>query len=281
MSFEAREESVDAGTPVSLYLFRYNNGADNYFAYTDHTASITHDSVDYEPETVGRGSIEDSGSFERKTLDIQINTTCGLADLLRLGSQPGQISVTIYQGHVDDPDSEFLVVWSGRLLSSVRRGPRLELKADSIATALKGPVPRRYYQVGCPWVLYGPGCQASRVVKKRSSTVQGLGENFVDLPSGWEGIYPPGKYAGGYLDWQSEDDGSVQTKTIMRVIGGGNRLVIRKPIIGLEVGTIINMYPGCNHTRADCEDIHSNLVNYGGQLYIPIENPVDRVNRWY
>ena len=85
------------------------------------------------------------------------------------------------------------------------------------------------------------------------------------------------RYKGGYIQW-TDSYGNTQTRTIIK--RSGDRLIVGNTR-GLPDATSINVFAGCRHTLQDCSDLHSNVVNFGGQPYIPLENPVGTTNRYY
>ena len=110
MTFDAMEGSIDGGAPVTL--FKFTNGTQN-FTYTNHVRPITYESLVYEPLAIKTGNITSSGDMSKNQLKIDIDRNCDLAELLRGAPPSKRIAVALYDGHLSDPDEEFIVSWSG------------------------------------------------------------------------------------------------------------------------------------------------------------------------
>lgn len=279
MAFATREESVDEGLPVSLFLIEYGDAPTAFFAYTDSEVPVVFGGKTYAPTTIGRDKIEASGTLDKTMLEIQITPNASLVAMYQRGAPTQVVRLTIFQGHIDDPDGEFLAVWTGRVIA-INRGPQwATISGEPVATSLRRAGLRRHYQYGCPWALYGPQCKADLARATRASTVAVLGQNYVDLPSGWNGAFNQTSFQGGYMQWTDNELGTTTIRTIYRVTG--DRLLFGSRVIGLAVGETVSVVLGCNHQQSDCRDLHLNIQNYGGQPYIPLANPIGFRNQYY
>ena len=43
----------------------------------------------------------------------------------------------------------------------------------------------------------------------------------------------------------------------------------------------IEIFPGCRHNLNDCEHVFNNQANFGGQPFIPSENPIQLLNGFF
>lgn len=283
MTFEAKEVSRAQGTPATLYHFAYGEDAAAYFAYTDAEQPVMFDGVAYQPAPIMRGSIATQGTLDKAVLDIQMPTTSGLAELFKLYAPTRVVVVVVRQGHIGEAD--WPAIWVGRIINISRTGNQAVVSCEPVSTSMRRPGLRRHYQYGCMHALYGPQCKADRSAASTSSTVASIAGNVVTLPSGWNGARAAAKYAGGLLEWTTPE-GNTEIRTIIRVVGNG--LTINGLPIGLEVGTALLVSLGCNHTMDDCQNLFvetgtglSNIVNYGGQPWIPTVNPIGYNNQYY
>jgi hypothetical protein len=154
------------------------------------------------------------------------------------------------------------------------------LSGEPISASMKRNGLRRRYQYGCPHVLYGPLCRADKTAATVIGVVASASSQSFVLEAGWEGTKPPAKFIGGYAEWINVK-GNREIRTIYAVTG--NTIKVRGLVRDLAVGANVNMVLGCNHSEDDCANLHieivtgdSNVVNYGGQLWIPLENPVNK-----
>lgn len=278
MSYAAYEMSREDGQPVSLFLFEWGDVGTTYFAYTDSDAPVSYDGKTYAPTVIGREKVESSGSLDRKVLQIDCTPNASIVTLYQ--SPPSQkVGLTIRQGHRDDGAAEFPVVWTGVVKNVNRERMLARIIAEPLDTLLARPGLRRHYMLGCPHALYGPHCMADPEPLKRSATAATVGSNSFTLADGWEGAIDSAKYRRGLVEW-TDADGNLQTRTLIAFGADDNELVVGRTT-GLTVGAAVSIYAGCNRKLSDCTDLHDNVVNFGGQPFIPTENPVSSVNRYY
>lgn len=288
MTYSAYESSVESGGPIQLYRFVYGAEAGEYLAYTSHTDPITVDhggsvgSVDYAPVPIERGNIVSNGMLDKSAVKITLDVGTDLAELFRVYPPSNVVNLTIYEGHVDDPDGEFTVVWAGRIIAASREGSRLQLSGEPVSTQLRRPGLRRHYQYGCPLVLYGQdlglgGCGASKAAATVAATVAAIDGTVITLNAGWEGSFAAAKFVRGQMEWTPSGQ-STQKRTILRV--DGDDITLSGLPVDLAVSDAVDVILGCNHrafasSGGDCEGLHNTLVTYGGQPWIPTKNVIN------
>lgn len=288
MSFNTFESSEAQGGPVQLYLFRYGTEAGEYYAYTDHTQPIEVDHggalgvIDYQPVPASRENIIANGTLDRAALAINLDISTDLSELFRVYPPSSVVSLSVFQGHVDDPDDEFLAIWAGRLMSAGRETNDLVLQGEPISTSMRRPGLRRNYQYGCPLWLFGPDCRASEAGATVSGTIASINGNILTMNAGWEGAFPPDKFVRGMIKWTPAGE-ATRRRTIIR--RAGNVLTLAGLPSGLVATDAIDLVVGCNHkaftlSGGDCQAIHDNILNYGGQPWIPITGVVN-TNPYY
>lgn len=278
MTFETLEESRCLGQPVDLYYFRYGTTASAYYAYTDAEEPVTFDGVIYEPKPIQRGAINSSGTLDKAALQVDLPTSCDVAELFRIYPPGRSVTLIIRQGHLGDTDSDFKVIWSGRILSSSREDSVDSLTCEPLSTAFRRSGLRRCYQYSCPHALYGTQCKASRLAGTSVATVYATTGASVTLDSGWNGSHAVEKYIGGMIEWETA--AGKEVRTILRLTGGGNVLNLSGSTRGLTGGTEVSVILGCEHNMMDCETLHNNIQNYGGQPWIPLSSPI-KINPYW
>ncbi len=289
MSFADFEEGRATGNPVELYLFRYGTEAGEYYAYTNYTEELTIDhggaigEITYSPVPIAREAINANGTLDRSDLKITADIGTDLAEIFRVYPPASVVTVIMHPGHIGDPDSEFLVGWAGRVTEAERKGSRLELTCEPVSTSMRRPGLRRNYQIGCPHQLYGPQCLADKPSKTVASTIAAIDGATVTLASGWEGAFAPAKFLGGLLEWEAAG-GSTDRRTILRI--AGDVLSLSGIPQGLAISDPVDVVLGCNHQPftsggGDCQGLHDNILNYGGDPFIPLVNPIGTFNNYY
>lgn len=301
MAFNDYETSSARGQPVMLFQFVYGVQSDGttpiYLAYTDTESEVVHDGITYDPLPIKSGKIKSSGKMDTNEVRLTVPRDSQIAELFRVYPPGRVVSVTIRQGHIpngDDPagyltGENFPVVWLGRVLESSREGAGASLTCEASSASMKRPGLRRHYQWSCPLVLYGARCQADKIAATTTSTITSLTGNRITPDTPWQKQVPEdpdadpvvmvdigaSSYVGGLVEWQGPD--GPERRSILRVTSAGE-LVLNGPATGLNVGDTAEFVLGCPHTLAGCETLHENVVNYGGQPFIPTENPVGKNN---
>lgn len=283
MTFENIEQSVDRGSPVYLFLIRY--GADDLltFRYTDHTEDIDYLGLTYEPVAIRRSAFESTTTLDNSNISIDIALDAPVVDYLFTNTPTQRLSLIVRSGHLDDPDDEFVVDWSGVIVGiQDKDSAYATLGCESVVTMLRRGAMNRNYQRGCPWALYEPYCNAPRTVQSTRIPVV-IGSNVVVVSGAWNGSIDKSKYKGGYISWTPSTISGTHQRTILDVLSHtqGDSLLLQGRTDGLTAGTRISIFAGCNHQPNDCREIHNNVANYGGQWSIPLDNPVSGVNRFF
>lgn len=277
------EESVESGEPVQLFLFRYGSQPSEYYAYTDHDEELTVATIAYQPRAISRDEIESDGTLDKSALKVTTDTGSEVAELFRVYPPSSVVTLVIAEGHIGDPDEQFLVTWAGRIIGSSREGSDLVMTGEPVSTSMRRPGLRRHYQIGCMHELYGPICQADKPSKTVSGTVDSIDGGSVTLNPGWEGAFDPAKFLGGMLEWPTPG-GSTHSRTILRVTG--DTLMLNGLPLDLSASDPVDIVLGCNHKAyaeqdGDCQPLHDNILNYGGCLWIPLLNPIGTFNNYY
>lgn len=288
MAYGDYEASRDSGNPIQLFLFRYGTEAGEYHAYTDAVLDhpddvLTVSAIDYLPIPIDRGNIETNGTLDKSALKVRLDIGSDVAELFRVYPPASVVTLTIRAGHIGDPDSEFLVAWLGRVVSASREGSVLVLTCEPVSTSMRRPGLRRNYQFGCPHELYGLHCLANKAAATVGATVDSIAGATVTLDAGWEGSFAPEKFLGGMLEWEAAG-GSTDRRTILRITG--DTLSLSGIAQGLSASDSVDVVLGCNHKAyaedgGDCQPLHNNILNYGGQPWIPTKNPIGTYNNYY
>jgi uncharacterized phage protein (TIGR02218 family) len=279
MSFATQEESRQLGEPVNIYLFRYGSGATDVFCYSDSEVPVEFDGKTFIPTPIDRGSITAKSSLDKSELEIRMNQNTQLADLFRYYPPSEVVTLTIFQGHHDDPSNQWIASWSGRVLGLKIDGNTASYTCEPIASSMRRPGLRRHYQYGCPHLLYGTQCGANKTATTITRSVTAVFSNAVALDSGWESVDRKDKYIGGMFEWTGA--GRSERRTILDVQDGDNTILLSGPVRNMPVGASVQLSLGCNHKMDDCASLHNNIVNFGGQPYIPLKNPVGIRNNFY
>jgi hypothetical protein len=274
MSFLDFEISRMLGRPIELYKFTYGPGA-NYFAYTNAETPVAFSGITYNPLPINRNAIQVTGTLDKTDLTVSMPHTAGLMNILTVYPPATTVLLTIYQGHANDTDVQFLPLWIGRVIGCQRKATEGSLTCQAYMTSLRRTGLRRLWMYGCPHVLYGPECMAD----KPGHTVSGvaivsasLSGDLVVLPAGWNGSMAISNFPGGTLEYVGSDGNNYAT-TINSIASDNVTLSLAGPPFGLAPGRTVNVVWGCDHTLGGGCASQGNTVNFGGQPWIPYLDP--------
>ena len=276
MTFAAKESSRAAGRPVALYSIRFGPEAGSVLRFTNVGTPITFESNVYQPLAITHSNVTSSGDLDKANVRVTAPENSTLGDLYRSEPPSNVVSIVIYQGHVGD--SDFKVGFAGRILSGLFDDNDIECDCEPIVTSMRRVGLTRDYQYSCPLVLYGPGCRANKAAATTTAVVTSVSSAFVTLPSTWAAGGMKDKYIGGIAQWVSTS-GRTERRSISG--RGGDVLRLSSLAEGLVGGATITLILGCNHQVYDCEFVHNNIQNYGGQPAIPLKNPTGITNNYY
>jgi len=276
MSFDAIEKSSDFGAPFELYEFRYGDEDALAYRYTNADRDLTRLGHTWFARPITREAYRSSGKTDDKSsLTIRMPVDTDLSSLFTDFPPPQVVRVTIWAGHMTDPDEQVLVIWTGRVLSVAKERNQALLTCDNTIISLKRPGLRRNWQYLCPYVLYGPMCGAT--MRGVESQVVNVTTTGIVLEAGWWGSIEPEKFKGGMIRWRGGF--GLESRTIRDARDDGF-LQFLGPLRDIEEGQKVSLFLGCNHTMSDCRSLHNNINNYGGDPWIPLKNPVRNHPYW-
>ncbi|ERP95698.1 hypothetical protein Q669_29455 [Labrenzia sp. C1B10] len=270
MPFQQIEESRFQGVPVELYEFRYGTGETAVLRYTNADEDISFEGVEWKAIPINRQAYKSSGKVEKSSVTITVPVDEDLSLLFTDFPPTQEVSVIIRSGHFPVGPDNVVAVWSGRVLSTAKKDRTTELSCDSTPIRLNRPGLRRNFQFGCPFVLYGHKCLASKANASVTSSVVSIDDGKLSLQANWWGAMPVEKFVNGVLSWDSDKGREHRT---IRAVDAGGAITFIGPLRDIDVGTAVSIALGCNHQMSDCENLHNNIQNFGGQPWIPTKNP--------
>jgi len=211
--------------------------------------------------------------FARRNFDQQPQVHDGHA----MGEMPYDLEIV--QAWLRLPPSESMdllvrdlpsgrIVWFGEISSINRMDSEAEITCISDLQAAQRNGLNLCWQIGCPYALYGFGCDLPRDPFRVNATVITVAGNTVQASefAAFDDTYFPG----GDIEWESEPGISerrfVESQT-------GSVLTLFGQALDLPVGTVVAAFPGCDHTLGMCDSRFHNALNYGGVPNKPVQSP--------
>lgn len=196
-----------------------------------------------------------------------------LIDLFRLTPPSLPIAIVCRRFHYDDPDEEAVVYWSGTLGNVKGRDAiSVEVLGVPISRTTRRTGLRLCWGRGCTHSVYDGGCRLDPELFKVETTITNLTGVAIEVAS--LGIWGGEAFAGGYVEWDENDDGTIDRRAI-ESYSGGTSLTLLGTTDRMEVGQDVRLYLGCDLTPQICISRFNNLANHGGHEYLADKSPFD------
>lgn len=290
MTYSVKEESRNDGNPVNLYLFEgdldaslgFDAGTLGPFAYTNADAAITRDGITYNPWPINHGEIVLTTGQDRRNITVDLAKGTDLDALFNAYPPSQPVRLVIFRGHADDSPTvgNFPIEWTGTVAGVNYPENTIQFTCEPTASAMQRPGLSRNYQLTCPFALYGEDCRANKAARTLSRSASAVSGQVVTLGSALSGPRGVAGFKGGAVEW-THSGGLREIATIVDVDGTGFLVTCRGLLRGLVSGRSLSISHGCNRTMDHCSAIHSNIHNYGGQPFIPLENPLSTTSIFY
>lgn len=270
MSYTAREASIAAAQPINLYLFE--RGALSW-AYCDADRDMVLQGRPWAAVAISDDGRRQTGQASADTLTVTLPGDLPVPQLYRGAPPSAEVWLTVRAWHWGDSGSlaDVPVVWTGTVAGvSWPQADRAEIACTPLSASMDRVGLRMGYMRACPHALYDTHCGVDRNLFKAAGSVVRVDGAAIDYGSG--SMFPEGRMAGGYIEW-SIGGGELERRSVLQHTG--ITLSLLGGTDGLQVGQAITLYPGCQHTTADCAGYFNNLDNYGGFPAMPGKSPFD------
>lgn len=262
-TYPVLDESLDSGDPFFLYEFRRGELT---WKYTSHPSVVSLSPLgNFIPVPISHGRMNQTGQIERISLEVDIPFTDDLAVNQRLPNLYEITTLTIWRAFTSAVSDKYAVIWKGRVVSNRTSGRNFTLICENVHTSVRRAGLRGRFQRSCRHNLYGPGCGLNINDWYETVTVQDLNANVINIPTIAGKTDSFGYYNGGVVKF-GNNYGFITDHD-------GNNLALITPIPDLEVGSTIQIAPGCFLNRLTCQNKFNNVLNFGGVPYLPTANP--------
>lgn len=269
MTFNARENSLSSGQPITLFSFFRGTQQWNYNSSDRAIAHLARTYVSL------RGGIKVDGGFslggESGTDGIVIMAPADLdvATLYRGIPPSDTVSLIVYDRHFGDDD--YMVSWVGEIQSvswPAADRCRISCVPDSVSMDEQGL--RLRWERACPHFLYERGCGVDRNLYAVEGHILSMTGSVINVSS--VASYPGGYFNAGYVEW-SVGNGNVERRAIEN--HSGTALTMYGGTAGMPLGRPVTAYPGCDQTPDTCHNKFGNMLNNGGCRHMPGVSPFD------
>lgn len=274
MSYDLIENSVDLGSPVTLFEFIYGQTQGDAFRYSTTNEPVTLAGRAWSPQNLKHSEISSSGTLDKAGVTVTARSDIEVAKLFLAAPPSQQVVLSIWRGHaltLQDGWDDFQRIWIGRVLSAEWGEADVEFKCEPVATSAKRVGLRRFYQYGCNHVLYGRACGVSELAYTAECNVIQVINNRTPVVSlhNYPAEVTVPRLVGGIMKLLLPDGRTVMRSVVAaKSVYGGVQLSLMSAIPELSVGMYGTVARGCKHTFEDCKTFF-NTVNYGGCPNIP------------
>ncbi|MGC1547219.1 MAG: phage BR0599 family protein [Rhodanobacter sp.] len=248
---------------IELYNFAVGT---NVYRYTNALTPVAYLSQNYQAVAITRSAIEMSTDLEKAQITVTVPLSLTLLDYFRPVAPLQKVLVTILRTQRGAATAS--TIWSGALANVESNQHTVTLTVQSRFAAQANNGLRQKWQKPCPRVLYNPDCGVSRVAFRANGTLIAVSGRTIRANAFAQ--KPNGYFVGGYIEWVTNG-----VTFVAFVIDHTADTLTLLTLPQLSVGSAVSAYPGCDHSTGTggCGRFN-NMVNYGGQPYIPLKNPV-------
>lgn len=266
MTYEALENSPEAGRPLELYVFQLGNST---WRYTSADQDLVVDTNTFKAVPMKNSGIVISGEASAEALTIEAPSTIGPAQLFMTVPPSQSIWVQIWRKH--EGDDEYLVSYQGEISQVNFPMPgKAKIVCETLSASFQREGLRLPWSRTCPYAVYDPDTckldKGTQAVQIQVLSVSGATVVCTEVET-----YDNGYFNGGMFEW----DDIYRGHEIRLVETHENSvLTMFNTAEGMYVGLVGYLYRGCRQTVESCKELN-NFANYGGIPHLPGKSPFD------
>lgn len=263
--FTENEEATQR-KPAELYHIWRENG--DVWRYTSGDIGVIYDGNAYTPATISRGAVKYDLTLDITTMALNVSYLSNPA-IEYLSINPIEILwIAVMKLHRDQSPLEVDYVFTGQIKNCKFQGVKAQATCVGFEHFLKKSIPSWRYQLTCNHKVFDDLCTLDKddyvtetIVAVSSSGLQYTSVDF--------GLQDDGFFIGGEVISGDE------SRTITN--HSGNIITVMYKMSNIVNGDTVFAYPGCDGRAETCRDKYSNILNFLGFPFIPVENPAVRV----
>lgn len=269
MTYPAYDESIQDGSSVLLFQFIQGSTA---FYYNSTAEQVDWNSIVWEPLSIACSEFSQTNELQKNVISVTVPANSDIALTFNTFYPERVTSLTIYHGHLTDPDQDYIAVWKGQVTAAEPSGKELVIDAEPIFTALKRPGLRASFTRLCRHLLYEPGCNVNKLDFQVPADITAVSGVVLTIPDADSSLYPDGYFIAGFVELTTGE----QCYIVNHV---GDQITLIRPFKALSDAFAITsplavfLYPGCDLSESTCNNLFDNLDNQGGFSRIPGLSP--------
>jgi hypothetical protein len=271
MSIWDKDASFDDSTPFELVTV---NLVSETLRYTTYHQDIKVNNLTYKAVPIKHDNPEYEIFKDDAQCVISVPYTENLSKYFINNGAIGLVTAEIWYCNIfiTDPDSvtlsstDYIVIWTGIVSAFNCALPWFELTTTNVFSSTARLGVRRRYSRTCPYPLYGTGCKVSRTDYTLNTTVSAYSGNTLNPAI----AITPNIYRGGYCSYLNKD---TQFRVFQFIISNSDTQIVLSGLVKNPViGSLLQLYQGCNHTIEDCISKYNNRANCGAFPLVPVKN---------
>ena len=262
-AYEAKEESHQR-KPAELYhVWKLNE--DIHHRYTSGDVTVTYNGNDYIPATIERDETQYDTKLEISSLRIRAaRITTPFVEYLAIN--PLDLYwVEVLKLFRDQAPLEASVIFVGQIKTVGFKGITAEISCAGFEVYFQRTIPQYRYGPPCNWALYDTKCTIDKTLYQVDAVLDAVSTDGLELTSATFSTEADDYFRLGYAEF-----GNAKR---MITYHAGDTIKLNYRIPDLESGDTVTCYAGCDWDVETCRDKFSNVKNFGGHSYIPVDNP--------
>lgn len=260
------QENASTRRPVELFhLWR----GSNHWRYTSGDVDVSYDGYTWSAATINRGKITWDSDLKASDVDVKFTRLADAIAPYLAGTPLNLVAVEIYKLFRDQDPLEARQIFSGHILDVDVQGLSAVGRCAGIEYQLGNPLLTYFYQVECNHTVFDARCGLTAAIWQITPTVT------VDST----GRVLTAAAIGGEADgWWTLGTVTVGDEARMIVDHTGNDITIMSPLTGFSGGSV-TILPGCDGAVDTCNVKFSNLDQFLGFPFAPLDNPAAWVGK--
>lgn len=274
MTFNTYETSRHDGTPAEHIEIVYGDNAADAVRLTTADYPVTVNGNEYLPSFMKRDAVtDDANPYDGEQLKITLHRDNPFADVYLNRDFSKVVTITVYQSHLDDPDQQPTIIWSGRLSGVEWEYPNMQLNSERLDIYMNGYALTMRYQVGqCVHTVYNGLCRLNKDDWEVPGLVCSVTDGtLIDIPEARYkddgSTWPNGYFTGGILRMDGVNRYILQHS--------GSQIWLSRPIKNLTPLSRVSLYPGCDRLPSTCNNKFNNGLNYLAFDWMPYVSGYD------
>lgn len=263
--FTTADTSVHDSAPIECYKLI---GELKTYRYTNNNEEVTVNGEVYEPLSgITRTAIETSSLLDsNQTIDILVPITSEVAVTYNFLKMPLLLDVEVRSVHRGtDFDTDWKLGWQGQSVNFGVSGTMATISTQSlIQAALSRQLNQVLFQTSCNHEVYDEMCTKDPADFTTTSTIINIKDNVLK-------VVATGRANHELIIGKLVNTRTGEERVIVENIG--QVVTVGYPFIDIVLGDTVDLIIGCDNLYTTCDDVFSNLLNFGGFMFLPATNP--------